>query len=466
MGICVIGLNYKSASIEIREQLAFSNVELRVLLSNWSDNFVGCEVVLLSTCNRTEVYISSEENELPESERVIEYLLRQKSLLQSIPQNVNSISLEIPETENANVTSRSDYSGAKSDVHTDFGVSIFLPHLFRFEDLAAVEHLFSVVSSLDSMLLGEVQILSQVKSAYQAASEAGTVGAIFNRVFQTALRTAKQVANETELHKHRVSLPSIAVVDFALQVFERLDDKRVLVFGAGEMGRETLQYLCAHGAKNITIANRSIGRAKQLSEEFGGEVGDWGDRFDFIAEADLVVTATGSADYVVTLAEFRRIDSRRGNRVLFVLDLAVPRDFDPLIGGLSNVYLYSIDDLQETCLKNRAGRDREVPKANQIVLRNANDFMYWLGSRPRGVVIQKLREQLGGLMDIELERLFNKLSELGEREREEISYSFERFIGKVLHLPLSSLYDEQQNGEPHHHRLLTALARLFRLNNE
>jgi glutamyl-tRNA reductase len=150
--------------------------------------------------------------------------------------------------------------------------------------------------------------------------------------------------------------------------------------------------------------------------------------------------------------------------VLFVLDLAVPRDFDPLIGGLSNVYLYSIDDLQEACTRNRAGRDREVPKANQIVRRNANDFMNWLNSRSGGVVIQKLREQLAALKDMEIERLFNKLSELDERERSEIIYSFERFIGKILHLPLSSLRDELQNGEPN--KLLTALAHLFRLNNK
>ncbi|MDR1054215.1 MAG: glutamyl-tRNA reductase [Planctomycetaceae bacterium] len=431
MGICVVGLNYKSASIEIRELLAFSGVELKRLLDNWSDNFPDCEAVLLSTCNRTEVYISSEEKELPKLEQVVEYLLKQKSFPQPVSQNIE----------------------------------IFLPHIFQIENLAAVEHLFSVASSLESMLLGEVQILSQVKEAYKAASDAGTVDAVLNRMFQTALKTAKQVANETELHKHRVSLPSIAVVDFALQVFEQLNDKNVLVFGAGEMGRETLQYLCAHGTKNITIANRSIDKAEQLSKEFGGKVGQWDKRFDFIADADLIVTATGSTDYVVTLSEFRRIDSRRGNRVLFVLDLAVPRDFDPLIGGLSNVYLYSIDDLQETCSRNRAERDREVPKAIQIVKHNANDFMSWLNCRPHGVVIQKLREQLEGLKDIEIERLFNKLPDIDEKEKSEIAYSFERFIGKVLHLPLSSLYDEQQNGEPHH-RLLTALARLFRLNND
>jgi glutamyl-tRNA reductase len=427
MGICVVGLNYKSASIELREQLAFSRFEIQLAFDNWSDYFIDSETVLLSTCNRTEIYISSDNIEPPSLEQVIEYLLKQKS---------------------------------SSDIVSD--ISVLLPCVFMYCDLSAVEHLFSVASGLDSMLLGEVQILSQVKSAYQLALESGVVGAVLNRLFQSALKTAKQVANETELHKRRVSLPSIAVSDFALQVFERLDDKRILVFGAGEMGRETLQYLREYGAKNITIANRSIDNAEKLADEFGGRVEDWRNRFNLIIDSDLIVSTTGSADYVVTLQDFKRIESRRGNRALFILDLAVPRDFDPLIGEISNVYLYSIDDLQETCLKNQVGRDREIPKANQIIKRNANDFIKWLNNRPRGEIIRKLREQLDNFKNSEVERLFNKLPNLDEKEKSEIIYSFERFIGKAIHLPLSSLNNESQSGESN--KLLIALAQLFRLN--
>ncbi|MDR0390788.1 MAG: glutamyl-tRNA reductase [Planctomycetaceae bacterium] len=427
MKVCVIGLNYKSASIEIREQLTFSREEIKSALCNWFDYFSSSEVVLLSTCNRTEIYIANNDDDLPEVDQVIDYLLKQKSSSKSTSQNI----------------------------------STFLPHIFFSDGLSAVEHLFSVASSLDSMLLGEVQIASQVKSAYQIALESGTVGAIMNRLFQTALKTTKQVTNETELHKRRISLPSIAVMDFALQVFERLDDKKILVLGAGEMGRETLQYLCAYGAKDITISNRSIDRAERLAIEFGGRVADWSNRFDLMVDADLIVGATGSAECIVALSDFKRVELRRGNRVIFILDLAVPRDFDPLIGGLNNVYLYSIDDLQEACNKNRAERDREVPKAKQIVKHNSNDFMSWLNNRVGGVVIQKLREQLDGLKDFEVGRLFNKLPDLDEREKAEIVYSFERLIGKVLHLPLSSLRDDLKNGESN--KLLNALTHLFRL---
>ncbi|MDR2346153.1 MAG: glutamyl-tRNA reductase [Planctomycetaceae bacterium] len=439
MGINVIGLNYKSAPIEIREQLAFSREELKLTLVNWSDFFADSEVVLLSTCNRTEIYISVDSENSPESDSVIRYLLKQKSVFRSD-------------------LSQSDFSNDLQDI------SMFLPHIFEYSGESAVEHLFSVTSSLDSMLLGEVQIASQVKSAYQAASDAGTAGTVFNKLFQAALKTAKQIANETELHKNRVSLPSIAVVDFALQVFERLDDKRVLLLGAGEMGRETLQYLCAYGAKNITILNRSIDNAERLAAEFGGHAGNWQYMFELMIDADLIVAATGSPDYIVTLPDFRQVESRRGNRVLFVLDLAVPRDFDPAIGKLGNVYLYSIDDLKETCAINQADRDKEIPKANKIIKNNVNDFIKWLNYRPHSTVIRKLCEQLESLKDTEIARLFNKLSDLSEKEKSEIIYSFERLIGKVLHLPLSSLKDESQNGDSN--KLLTALARLFRINNE
>jgi glutamyl-tRNA reductase len=427
VGICVIGLNYKSALLDVREQLVFSRGEALSVLNNSSEFFGGCEIVLLSTCNRTEIYIACDGDAAPDSVRVIEYLLQQKSLSQPVQD-----------------------------------VSAIMPHIFMYKDLAAVEHLFFVVSGLDSMLLGEVQIAGQVKLAYQLALEAGTVGALFNRLFQAALKTAKQVTNETELHKHRVSLPSIAVVDFALQVFERLDDKRVLVLGAGEMGRETLQYLCEYGAKNITISNRSIDKAELLAVEFGGKVVDWSGRFDVLAEADLVISATGASDYVVMLSDFQRIALKRGKRALLILDLAAPRDFEKTIGELGNVYLYSIDDLEEACMRNRAGRERETPKAKLIAQRNANEFMRWLSYRPGAIVIRKLREQLEGLKDVEVERLFNKLSDLNEREKAEIIYSFERFTGKILHLPLSSLRDESKNGEQN--TLLKALARLFRIN--
>jgi glutamyl-tRNA reductase len=423
MSLRVIGVNHHLASLEVREQFAFSPAQAADALAAWQDSMTDLEAVLLSTCNRTEFYVASESTELPACEHLLKFLLQQKS---------NSV----------------------------FDTTL-ASQIFTLDGIEAAEHLFSVTSSLDSMVLGEVQILSQVKSAYQIALDAETVGPITHSLFQSALRTAKRVVSETAIHRHRVSVPSIAVVDFALQIFEKLDDKKILLFGAGEMGEETLRYLVEYGAKSVTILNRRRERAETLAKQYRGNVADWESRFELMTDADIIVSATGSLEPIVTLQDFRSIESRRQGRTLFVLDLAVPRDFEAAVGKCSGVYLYSIDDLHETCSKNRSERDLEIPKAEKIVKQVAKEFVKDMNHRRSGEVIQKLRERWTKTKDAELQRLFNKLPELSEKEESEISYAFDRLLGKFLHPPLESLRDESEHGEPH--KLLEALARLFRL---
>ena len=424
MNLRVIGLNHHSATIEVREQLAFSPDQVSAALALWQDTTSELEAVLLSTCNRTEFYVASENGGLPTTETLLKFLLDQK---QSPEQGFVTAS-----------------------------------QVFTLDGSEAVEHLFSVASSLDSMVLGEAQIPAQVKEAYQLALDAETAGPLTHGLFQAALKTAKEVATGTELHRHRISIPSIAVTDFALRIFERLDDKKILVFGAGEMGRETLQYLTAHGARSITLLNRSRDRAETLAEDFNGTVADWSNRFEAMTEADIVVSTTGASEPVITVGEFRKIEPRRLGRTLFVLDLAVPRDFEAEIGECPGVYLYSIDDLQEICGKNREERNREIPKAKRIVTQATRNFTQDMNHRRSGEVIRLLRQRWTKTKDAELERLFNKLPELDEKERTEISYAFERLMGKFLHPPMESLRDESRDGVPH--KLLEALARLFRLN--
>ena len=419
----VIGLNHRSAPLKVREQLAFSPTQIAVALTTWQDQTTDLEAVLLSTCNRTEFYVASPENELPETEQLLRFLLSQKS---SPP--------------------------------TGFTLA---SQIFTLDDSEAAEHLFAVASGLDSMVLGEVQILSQVKAAYQLALEADTVGTWIHALFQTALKTAKRVATETALHEHRISIPSIAVSDLALQIFRRFEDKNILVFGAGEMGQETLRYLVEYGAKSITVLNRHMERAETLATQFGGNVADWQDRFELMTKADIVISTTSADEPVVTLADYRIIEAKRSGQTLFVLDLAVPRDFDPAIAKCAGVYLYSIDDLQEVCNKHRQERDQEVPKAEKIVKRSAEAFMKDMTYRQNGTVIQQLREHWTKTKDTELLRLFNKLPELDEREQSEIRYAFERLLAKYLHSPLVSLRDEPPDGEPH--KLVDALKKLFRL---
>jgi len=419
----LIGLNHRSAPLEVREQLAFSPTQVAAALTAWQDQTTDLEAVLLSTCNRTEFYVASPDEQLPTTEQLLQFLLDQKS---SPPMGFTLAS-----------------------------------QIFTLDDTEAAEHLFSVASGLDSMVLGEVQILSQVKAAYQLALEADTVGSWIHALFQTALKTAKRVATDTALHEHRISIPSIAVSDFARRIFERFDDKKILVFGAGEMGQETLRYLVEYGAKSITVLNRHQERAETLAAQFGGNVADWNRRCELMIEADIVVSTTSADEPVVTLADYKAIESKRVGRTLFVLDLAVPRDFESAIDQCSGVYLYTIDDLQEVCNKHRQERDREIPKGERIVKQSAAAFMKDMTRRRHGTVIQQLRERWTKTKDAELQRLFKKLPELNEHAQAEIRYAFERLLAKYLHSPLESLRDEPPDGEPH--KLVDALKKLFRL---
>jgi len=254
----------------------------------------------------------------------------------------------------------------------------------------------------------------------------------------------------------------VAVADFAKQLCERFDDKQVVVIGAGEMAEETVRYLIDEGARQISIVNRNRQRAEQLAAQLGGKVEDWRDLHRLLVSADLVVSTTGATEPIIRLEEFRQIDAERGQRTLFVLDLAVPRDFDPAIGDLLGVYLYSIDDLQKTCEANRRAREREWPKAERIIHEETARFMAELNHRSTGPTIRRLQELASEMIEDELRRLFNKLgNDLDDRSRREITHSVKRLVNKLLHPPLESLRDEAQRGT--HHGLLDALKRLFQI---
>jgi glutamyl-tRNA reductase len=272
---------------------------------------------------------------------------------------------------------------------------------------------------------------------------------------------ARRVAGETAIQQRRVSIPSVAVADFAQQIFERFDDKCTLVIGAGDMAEETLQYLRDEGAHDITVVNRNEERAAELAGHWRGRAVPWEQLPDALVAADLVISTTGAKEPVVTLGDFMRIEAARDGRPLFILDLAVPRDFDPAIGERLDVYLYSIDDLRETCERNRRARDKQLPAARKIIEQETRRFMADLHHRATGPVIRQLRKGWQKPKEDELQRLFNKLPNLDDRARGEIRQSFDRLINKLLHPPLESLRDESRHGIPS--ALLDALAKLFQL---
>jgi glutamyl-tRNA reductase len=422
MKLQLVGCSHHTAPIEIRERLAFSREQIPMALSQLRSSFPKTEAVLLSTCNRVELYTAAVGSSVgPSEEQLIEFL--------------------------------AEFHGLQPDK--------IAGEMFRRKRDAAIRHLFRVAASLDSMVMGEAQILSQVKEAYTLATEGEFAGPVMHAAFQAAMRVARRVANETAIHQKRVSIPSVAVADFASQIFQRFDDKQVLVIGAGEMGRETLRYLIDAGARNVTIINRNPDRAEQLARDFCGRVAPWNDLDSLLLQADLVVSTTGAAEPIVTLERYQAIEPDRYQRTLFILDLAVPRDFDPRIGDCLGVYLYSVDDLQKTCEQNRKLRAKEWPRAQRIIELETERFLAHWNHRMTGPTIRQLKAGADEIKQQELRRLLNKLEDLDPQVRGEIEISFDRLVNKLLHPPLESLRDEAEKGT--HHGLLEALKRLFQL---
>jgi glutamyl-tRNA reductase len=324
-----------------------------------------------------------------------------------------------------------------------------------------VRHLFLVASSLDSMVIGDAQIASQVKQAYDIAARQQTAGPTTRALFQAATRTARRVAHETAIHVHRVSIPSVAVAELARwSAFETFANVRTLVLGAGELAEETLRYLRKEGACELTVVNRSLPRAAELGRRHNGVVKPWSERFELLKTADLAIGATDASQPIVTRQRFAEIERYRDGRRLSILDLAVPRDFDPEIGKLPGVYLLTIDELRKACERNRKLREQEMPKALRIVEEETDRFGASGHLHDVGPTILSLREAWSKPKDLELQRLFNKLPNLSDESRDEIAQSFDRLTNKLFHPPLETIRMEARKGKPT--ELLDALTRLFR----
>jgi len=422
MNLQMVGCSHHDCSIELREQLSFQPEEVDVALARFHQRFPGMEAVLLSTCNRTELYTGT----------------------------INS----------ANSPSREDIVRFIADMQGLDGEALF-DKLFERTGEEAIRHLFTVASSLHSMVVGEAQILSQVKEAYQRATELKSTGQITHAAFQAAIRVAKRIASETTIHRRRVSIPSVAVGDFARRIFERLDDKSVLVIGAGEMGEETLRYLVQSEARKISVVNRDAARARELAERHGGKSVSWDRLLESLTHADIVVATTAANEPVVSLADYQRIEADRLQRPLFIIDLAVPRDFDPDIGKCRGVYLYSIDDLANVVQANQHERQKQWPRARKIIDEETKRFMDDLDHRATGPTIRRLKDTADKIKSAELNRLLNKLEGLDDRSQAEIVQSFDRLVNKLLHPPLESLRGEQRVEK--RHGLLEAIRKLFQL---
>ncbi|MCA9063371.1 MAG: glutamyl-tRNA reductase [Planctomycetaceae bacterium] len=424
MNVFVVSCNHHNAGVEIREKLAFSNAtQLSDAYSRWRQQHPTCELVVLSTCNRVEIYAADESEECEVSFDDITRFISQFH-----------------------------------DIPTDEFINSILAH----HGPDAVSHLFQVACSIDSMVLGEPQIVNQVKEAYRVAQENDACGPLTNVLFQQALNVSARVRSETRLAEGRVSIASVAVGEFGRSIFSRFDNKTVLVIGAGEMAEETLRYLKDEGVRHIVVANRSRERAERLAAAFGGESVDFSHLDDWLSKADVIVSTTGADEILISVDRFRAARQRSQGHPVFILDLAAPRDFDPAIAAIDDeVFLYDIDALEDTCNRNRSLREAEVQRALDIIREQTDRFMHEIYHRATGPVIHRLREHWSEISRNELERLYRKHPALDESQRNAIEETIHRVVNKLLHPPLEALKDEARTGTPH--GLLQAIRKLFQL---
>jgi glutamyl-tRNA reductase len=331
MNLFVAGLSYKTSPVEVREQLAVRPSQLPCHGCRLKLNAGLDEVVLLSTCNRVEIYGTTASWVQGKVDRLFRQL-------------------------------------CQSDVD-------LTPYLYVKEGVAAVEHLFSVASGLDSMVIGETEITGQVKNAYQVAQQAGLTGRVLNRLFQTALQIGKEIRTHTAIGRGATSVGSVAV-ELAEKIFAGdLSDKTVMILGAGKMGEACVRHLTKRGARSVLVANRSSERAQLLAAEFGGRALPFEERMNALAEADILVSSTGSPTTVLHKDEIAAILPARRNRPLILIDIAVPRDIAADVEQLDNVYLYNIDHLQTIVRENSRQREQELSKCNGIIFRRAEALM-------------------------------------------------------------------------------------------
>jgi len=419
MGIIVIGMNHKTAPVHIRERLSLSCDDNSRMLDEIKEFSQVHEVMYLATCNRVEVVANIEDN--------VSGVEQLKSFIFS---------------------------------HGNLPHDEMKECLYIYRDHEAIRHLFRVASSLDSMVMGEPQILGQVKDAYRYCVEHKTSGIILNKLLHHAFRVAKRVRTETGIANNAVSV-SFAAVELAKKIFGYLNGKTVLLIGAGEMSELAAKHLINNGVSKIIFANRTYENAVRLANDFHGMPVS----FDFLEEklkdADIVISSTGAPGYIITERIIVDALRRRKNRLIFLIDIAVPRDVDPAVEEIDNVFLYNIDNLQEIVDENVKNRMREADRAEAIITDEVINFSNWLNTLEVVPAIVSLRNKADGIINNELERSLSWMKDMNEEEKEKIRILASSIVNKMLHDPITQLKEESQNGgaDPY----VAAIKRLFKL---
>jgi len=403
MHIVIIGLSHKTAPVEIREKLAFAPTAMERPLRQMLELPTITEGLIVSTCNRVELCAVTKEPDAAIAE------------LRRFLAEYHEVS---PEEINEN--------------------------LFDYQGEEAIRNLFRVSSSLDSMVLGEPQILGQIKTAYGYAAEFKTAGLILNRFLHKAFSVAKRVRTETAIASNAVSV-SFAAVELARKIFDRIDNKGVMIIGAGEMCELAARHFVANGISKVLVTNRTFERAEKLAAEFNGKAVPFDSFVDHLAEVDIIMTSTGAPNFILGKRQMEEVLKRRKNRPMFLIDIAVPRDIDPKVNDISNTYLYDVDDLQGVVQANLKERQKEAGKAEAIVEQEIGQFHLWLGNLEVKPTVIALRRKLDEIRQQELEKTFGNLKDLTGKQRKSIEAMAGAIINKILHKPTAILKNSQND---------------------
>ncbi|MCK1977027.1 glutamyl-tRNA reductase [Jeotgalicoccus huakuii] len=422
MHIIALSLNYKQASVEDREKVTFQDNEVVEALHALRDQKSVLEATLLSTCNRTELYVVSDQ------EHTGAYYTR-KFL--------------------------ADWFGV------DYERIKNMTELKVQDD--AVRHLFNVTAGLDSIVLGETQILGQIRDAFLRAQEEHTTGTIFNKLFKEAITVAKRGHSETDISKNAVSM-SYAAVELAKRIFQNVKESKVLVIGAGEMAEESLLNLTSNGIEDLVVINRSIEKAEKLSQKFNGRADSLANLEKELKSADIVISSTSSTDFVIDKEMMDRVNETRNGSPLILIDIAMPRDIDPAIESCDNVYMYNVDDLQGLVDSNLETREQEAEKIKAMIDGSTAEFEDWLQVQGVVPVIQAMRKKALQIHSDTFESLERKLPEMSERERTVVSKHMKSIINQMLRDPI--IFTKEIAGDKNRDDKLEDIQAMFHIEEE
>ncbi|OEF98075.1 glutamyl-tRNA reductase [Vulcanibacillus modesticaldus] len=422
MHVMVVGLNYRTAPVEIREKFTFSEEKIGQALLRLKQTKSILEAVIVGTCNRTEVYA------------IVDQLHTGEHFIKKFYSEWFSVSKEK-----------------------------IIPFLYVKKDFEATEHLFKVITGLDSMILGETQVLGQVRQAFFLAQHHEATGTIFNTLFKQAITFAKKVHSKTRIGEKAVSV-SYAAVELAKKIFSRLDDKNVLIIGAGEMGELTAIHLYSNGVKHVMVVNRTYEKAEKMAKAFKGEAYTMEQLKLALTKADIVISSTGSNSLIINNSLIEEVIKERSDKPLFLIDIAVPRDIDPSIGNFDNVHLYNIDDLQDIVDSNMKERQIIANQVNNWIASEVEEFYRWVNTLGVIPLIAALREKSLIIQEETMNSIEKKLPHLSERELKVIRKHTKSIVNQLLKNPIIKV--KEMAVQPDAENMMRFFKEIFGLEDE